>query len=66
METYRLELLDSAELPISTQEIACVDDDEALLRASSLAHPHAVRVWQAERRVGDIRGGIIFPRIRVA
>lgn len=65
MHIYRLELLGSDDQVESSREVTCVDDEEALLRALNLAHAHAVIVWQAHRRVGDVRDSTIYPRTQV-
>ena len=65
MLRYVLELLDGEDRVDRSVELSCIDDGEALLRAAALAHPHAVMVRQELRRVGDVRDGIIVPRVPV-
>jgi hypothetical protein len=65
MRGYELELLSGDGSIERSVQITCVDDDEALLRAAALAHPHAVIVREGLRRVGDIRDGLIVPRVTV-
>lgn len=65
MQTYRLDLLDEVGKVESSREITCVDDEEALLRAATIGHPAGVVVWQGHRRVGDVRDGILHPRVHI-
>lgn len=66
MNSYAIDLLDSSGRVERRVTIVCIDDGEALLRAAGLDHPHGAIVWQADRRVGQVHGGVIYPRVRVA
>ena len=66
MPKYVLDLLDGAGRIERSVELSCIDDREALLRAAALGHPHAIIVRHELRRVGDIRDGIIVPRVTIA
>ena len=56
---YRLLLLNAAGRAYATAVIVCSDDVEAMTEAQELLRWHAgVEVWQGERIVGRLRGGI--------
>lgn len=65
MRKYELELLGADGHIERTVQISCIDDGEALLRASALNHPHGAIVREGLRRVGDVRDGLIVPRVTV-
>lgn len=65
MPKYVLDLLDADGRIERSLELSCIDDGEALLRAAALGHPHPVIVRQELRRVGDVRDGIIVPRVTI-
>lgn len=62
MRKYALDLFDGAGRIERSLELSCVDDDEALLRAAGLGHPHDIIVRQEIRRVGGVRNGTVVPR----
>lgn len=59
MHRYSLELLDDHRRPDSVIKITCVDDEEALLRASRTVHGGAIFVWRGHRLVGEINGAAV-------
>lgn len=66
MPKYVLDLLDAAGRIERCVELGCIHDGEVLLRSAALGHPHAIIVRRELRRTGDVRDGLIIPRILIA
>ena len=51
MRTYRIDCTDNADRVVTTHEVTCRGDLEALDEAQKLCAKHGVEVWEGERRV---------------
>lgn len=54
MASYRFYFMTASDRIARGQDIDCADDEDALARARSLHHAHAVEIWQERRKVGRI------------
>jgi len=58
MPTYRFYLLTANDRIHRGFDADCPDDAAAASHARSLAHPHAVEIWEGRRSVARVESGV--------